>query len=154
MTGLKTLAIIGLLGISLGSTATAQTAFSDADKAVQYRQKAFSIMRDNFAEMAAMVKGEVSWDNALFAERAADFAKLSTIPWAAFTTAGAMPGNDTDALPDIWDNWDDFQSRAQQLQSDAAALAKVSQTGDADSMRSAFMTAAKNCKACHDQYKD
>lgn len=143
-----------LAAVTLSAVTTAQTAFDDAEKAVEYRQKAFSIMRQNFAYLGDMVKGDVAWDQQLFAERAADFAKLATIPWPAFNTQGAQPGAGSDALPEIWDNWDDFQARATQFQSDAAALAEAAAGGDMGASKSAFMAAAKNCKACHDQYKD
>lgn len=80
----------GLVGtFALIGSATAQNAFNDAEKAVEYRQKALSVMQNNFAAMGDMVKGEVDWDSAVFAARAADFAAMSGIPWSGFETAGA-----------------------------------------------------------------
>lgn len=145
-----------LLGtaVVVSSTVIAQHAFNDADKAVEYRQKAFSVMQNNFAYMGDMLKGDMPFDAAIFAERAQTFASLTSVPWDGFSQEGAMPGDNTDALPAIWDNWDDFQERAQQLQVDAKALTAASATGNQNEMRAAFMTAAKNCKGCHDQYKD
>ena len=67
---------------------------------------------------------------------------------------GAMPGDDTDALPAIWDNWEDFESRANQLITDADSLVDAAASGSMDEIKPAFMAAAKNCKGCHDQYKD
>ncbi|RUO55324.1 c-type cytochrome [Pseudidiomarina homiensis] len=149
---LKTITVAAAL---LASTAViAQHAFNDADKAVEYRQKALSVMQNNFAYMGDMLKGDMPFDAAIFAERAETFAALAAVPWVGFSQEGAMPGNNTDALPAIWDNWEDFQERTQQLQVDANSLAAVAASGDQDKMRSAFMTAAKNCKGCHDQYKD
>lgn len=145
----------GLVGtfVLIGS-ATAQNAFNDAEKAVEYRQKALSVMQNNFAAMGDMVKGEVDWDSAVFAARAADFAAMSGIPWSGFETSGAQPGSNTDALPAIWENWSDFQERAEQLESDAATLLTAAQGGDEAAMKRTFMAAARNCKGCHDQYKD
>lgn len=149
MSGLLT---AGLMTFSL--SATAQHAFNDADKAVEYRQKALSIMQNNFAVMGDMVKGDITFDGSIFAERAKDFAALSSIPWIGFSQPGAMPGANTDALPAIWDNWDDFMERAESFQKDAKALAEAAASGDQGEIRGAFMTAARNCKGCHDQYKD
>lgn len=132
----------------------AQNAFNDADKAVEYRQKAFSVMQNNFAAMGDMVRGDAPFDAAIFADRAQDFAAMTTIPWPAFSTAGANPGKNSDALPKIWSNWADFTERAEKLQADAKALAEVAAAGVEADTRRAFMTAARNCKACHDQYKD
>lgn len=151
----KTLKTITLAAAVIASTTSiAQHAFNDADKAVEYRQKALSVMQNNFAYMGDMLKGDMPFDAAIFAERAETFAALTSVPWIGFSQEGAMPGNNTDALPAIWDNWDDFQERAQQLQADASALTAAAASGDEGKMRSAFMTAAKNCKGCHDQYKD
>lgn len=132
----------------------AQNAFNDADKAVEYRQKAFSVMQNNFAAMGDMVRGDAPFDAAIFAARATDFAAMTTIPWPAFETAGAKPGNNSDALAAIWSNWADFTQRAEKLQADAQALAEVAAAGIEADSRKAFMAAARNCKACHDQYKD
>jgi cytochrome c556 len=140
--------------IMVSSAVIAQHAFNDADKAVEYRQKAFSVMQNNFAYMGDMLKGDMPFDATIFAERAETFAAMSSVPWDGFSQEGAMPGNATDALPAIWDNWDDFQERAEQLQVDAKALVAAAGSGNQGEMRSAFMTAAKNCKGCHDQYKD
>jgi cytochrome c556 len=149
---LKTITIGAALAAS--SVVVAQHAFNDADKAVEYRQKALSVMQNNFAYMGDMLKGDMPFDASIFAERAETFAALASVPWVGFSQEGAMPGSNTDALPAIWDNWEDFQERAQQLQSDADALVSAASTGDQGQMRSAFMTAAKSCKGCHDQYKD
>ena len=149
---IKTIAVSALLVAS--TTVFAQHAFNDADKAVEYRQKALSVMQNNFAYMGDMLKGDMPFDAAIFAERAETFAALASVPWVGFSQEGAMPGSNTDALPAIWDNWEDFQERAEQLQVDADALKLAATRGDEDEMRAAFMTAAKNCKGCHDQYKD
>jgi cytochrome c556 len=150
----KMVLVVTALCAVFSSAIMAQNAFNDADKAVEYRQKAFSVMQNNFAAMGDMVRGDAPFDAAIFAERARDFAAMTTIPWPAFNTAGAKPGKGSDALPAIWTNWTDFSERADKLQADAQALATVAAAGvEADSRR-AFMTAARNCKACHDQYKD
>ncbi|MBT42506.1 MAG: cytochrome C556 [Idiomarina sp.] len=141
------------LGIS-GSALADKHAFNDAESAVDYRQSAFSIMRANFVAMAEMVKGDVDYDASIFEQRAEDFARLSQIPWAGFTTEGAMPGDNTDALQEIWDNWDDFKKRSEDLIADAKSLAEASTSGSLETIKPAFMAAAKNCKGCHDNYKD
>ncbi|OIN01766.1 cytochrome C556 [Idiomarina sp. MD25a] len=147
--------LAGVMCLSMSSFAHADKhAFNDAESAVKYRQSALSIMRDNFAAMAAMVKGEEPYDAAVFSNRASDFARLTHIPWDGFAVEGAMPGDDTDALPAIWDNWEDFESRANQLITDADSLVDAAASGSMDEIKPAFMAAAKNCKGCHDQYKD
>lgn len=148
------LSLLALGLVSTSAPALSQHAFNDADKAVEYRQKALSIMQNNFAVMGDMIKGDIEFDGVIFKERANDFSVLSAIPWVGFSQPGAMPGKNSDALPAIWDNWEDFSERAEQLQKDAKALHQAALTDDQNEIRKAFMAAARNCKGCHDQYKD
>lgn len=150
---LITMVVAGLMGFSLNVSAD-ENAFNSGENAVEYRQKALSVMKENFAAMAAMVKGEVDYNADFFQRRANDFEKMSGIPWAGFAVEGAMPGDNSDALTEIWDNWEDFQQRANDLQQYAAKLAEVSQQGSLESIKPVFMNAAKTCKGCHDNYKD
>ena len=136
------------------STIANEHAFNDGEKAVEYRQKALSIMQQNFAAMAEMVKGEVNYDAQVFANRANDFESLAGIPWSGFAVEGAMPGDNTDALTAIWDNWEDFQQRSNDLQQYASELAAAAKTGSMDNIKPVFMNAAQTCKGCHDEYKD
>ncbi|ASG65431.1 cytochrome C556 [Idiomarina piscisalsi] len=136
------------------STIANEHAFNDGEKAVEYRQKALSIMQQNFAAMAEMVKGEVNYDAQVFTNRAKDFESLAGIPWSGFAVEGAMPGDNTDALTAIWDNWEDFQQRSNDLQQYASELAVAAETGSMDNIKPVFMNAAQTCKGCHDEYKD
>ena len=76
------------LGVSTFAHAD-KHAFNDAESAVKYCQSALSIMRDNFAAMAAMVKGEEQYDAAVFTTALA-IARLTHIPWDGFAVEGAM----------------------------------------------------------------
>ena len=62
---LLTTALAGLMTLSF-NVAADETAFNDAEKAVEYRQKALSVMKENFSAMAAMVKGEVEYNADFF----------------------------------------------------------------------------------------
>jgi len=150
---LITTTLAGFMALSFNANAD-ENAFNDADKAVEYRQKALSVMKENFSAMAAMVKGEIEYNPDFFQRRADDFEKMSGIPWSGFAVEGAMPGNNSDALTAIWDNWEDFQQRASDLQKYAATLSEVSQQGSLDSIKPVFMDTANTCKGCHDDYKD
>lgn len=145
---------MGVVALTLSTTAAANHAFNHPEKAVEYRQKAFSLMQNNFAVMGDMVKGDIKFDGQEFTARANDFAALAGMPWVGFQQEGAKPGDDSDALPAIWTNWDDFMKKADQFQNDAKALQQAALSGKQNDIRKAFMSAARNCKACHDSYKD
>jgi cytochrome c556 len=100
---------------------------------------------------AAMTKGEAPFD----------LAKAHTIFTTFENAAEKMPGlfpdnsktgEDTAALPKIWENMDDVKKRFAKFGADAkAADASVK---DLDSFKAAFGNIGKNdCGACHEQYR-
>ncbi|MDX1706120.1 cytochrome c [Pseudidiomarina sp.] len=154
MKRLFALTMISLPVSLFADTVTAKTAFYDAEKAVTYRQNALNVMYHNFKTMGDMIKGDVPFESEIFAERASDFAAMTAIPWAGFQVEGAMPGTNTDALPEIWQNWDDFKQHYEQLQTDAQNLKQLATAGASRTeLGQAVKTAAESCKGCHDDYR-
>ncbi|MGR6831440.1 c-type cytochrome [Aliivibrio wodanis] len=149
MKTLKTLVIASTL---LASTSVLAHTFNEADKAIKYRQAAFTMIAGNVSEMGEMVKGKTDWSDVIFAKRANQLAQLSLMPLDAFYVEGSDKGK-TNALPKVWTNFPDFEARLAQFQEDTAALASISDSGDKTAIRKAFGKAVKNCKACHSDYK-
>lgn len=143
-----------LAATTLFMTAPAQaSAFTDGEEAVEYRQAALSLIRENFAFMASMVRNDRPYDAAMFEKRAQALYHLTYIPWDGFDGAGANVTTDSDALPGIWENKDDFDSRAAQLREDARALAEAAASGDMGTIRPQFLSTARNCQQCHENYR-
>jgi cytochrome c556 len=134
-------------------SATAGSAFTDAKDSIEYRQSAFQLIRHNMADIAAMLKGEISYDAARLNKRASALTSLTTLPWEAFSVPGTEQGGG-DAKAEIWQNLQDFTSRAEKLAMDANALHTAAQSADQAEIRKAFGAFARNCKACHDEYKN
>lgn len=59
----------------------------------------------------------------------------------------------TKAKDDIWENWEDFSSRLEQLKADTAAFAEITRSGNMEQVGPAFRKAVSQCKGCHDKYK-
>src|SRR5690606_23268747 len=125
-----TSSFIGMVVLTLSTTVAAQHAFNHPEKAVEYRQKALSLMQNNFAVRGDMIEGAINFDGTVAAERANDFVALAGMPWVAFVLPGARPGNDTNALTASWENWDDFMKKAAQFQTDAKALQQAALSGN------------------------
>lgn len=142
-----------LLFTLCSSTVMAKSAFTDASDSVKYRQSAFQLIRHNMVDIGDMLKGEVNYDAARVAKRAAALATLTTLPWEAFTVPGAEQGGG-DAKAAIWQNLQDFNSRGEKLAADARLLKTAADSGDQAEIRKAFGSFARNCKACHDDYKN
>ncbi len=145
--------ITTLLLSVISVSAYAGSAFTDAKDSVTYRQAAFQLIRHNMADIGDMIKGEVSYDAARVSSRATALATLTTLPWEAFSVAGAEKGGG-DAKAEVWQNLQDFNQRGQKLALDALALKAAADSGEQAEVRKAFGAFARNCKACHDEYKN
>ena len=119
---------------------------------IHYRQSAMTLVGWNFGTLSAMVKGKHAWDAHEFALRAERLAQLAPQVPEGFAK-GSDKGAETDAKPEIWANPDDFQSKANDLISEAKALSDVAKNGDEAKMKEQFRKLAGTCKACHDKYK-
>ncbi|TKB49346.1 cytochrome c [Ferrimonas sediminicola] len=143
--------LLAALLTATGSVA-AEGAFNSADDAIQYRQHAFQLIKENFGDMHAMLKGKKAMDSDAFQRRAKHLALLANIPFEAFKVAGSNQG-DTEALASVWSDNAKFNRIAKEFQQASSELARVSAGGDVDAIGQAFGTTGKSCKGCHDQFK-
>jgi cytochrome c556 len=132
----------------------ANSAFEKPADAVEYRQSAFSMIRIQIADMGAMLKGKIPFDEKRFAMRANNAAALSKMPWEGFVAGTAKGSAKTDALPAIWSDNETFMKKASTFQKYADELAQVAMKGDKKQIGKAFGNWAKGCKDCHKMFKD
>jgi cytochrome c556 len=147
---MKKIAAMGLAGLLAAVSTTAIAA--KPEDAINYRQGVFSAVKWHFGTMGEVVKGKQDYDAEDFARRADIVAQLSKLPLEGFV-AGSYEG-DTDALPAIEENWDQFEGGMNKFIETADALAAAAKTGDMDQIRPAFGEVGKTCKGCHDNFKD
>lgn len=135
--------------LALGTLATA--AFSAAqDPDVAARQEAMGLIGSNVKKVVSMVKGEVAFDaeaaQAAFAKIAA---KADMVPTLFETRSNTDP--EAEAKDAIWDNWDDFVTKAGALKAAAEAGASVDSI---EALAAAMGPLSQACKACHSTYKE
>ncbi|TKB55327.1 c-type cytochrome [Ferrimonas aestuarii] len=138
--------------LAVSGSAVAKGAFEDASDAIEYRQHAFSLIKENFGEIYAMVKGKKPMDAEQFQRRAEHLALLSNIPFDAFKVKGSDQG-DTEALPSVWSDNAKFMEIASEFQMATQQLVSASQSGDDKAIKQAFGATGKTCKGCHDNFK-
>lgn len=149
-----------LRNIALATTAAAGLAlsFQAASHMVKeepqqsYRQSYFTLVAMNFGPIAAMVKGEMPWDDAMLKTFADDLGALSSMDVSRAFAPGSEKGT-TRAKPGIWENTDDFKAKLGDFQEALVALQQAAGTGDKKAVAGAVGTAGKACKSCHDEYK-
>lgn len=142
-----------LTGAAVGINTAQASAFTNASDAVEYRQKAFSLIRENFAYMASMVRGERDFDADMFKTRAETLYHLSHVPFEAFTGAGENATANSDALPVIWENWSDFEGKRDTFQAAVKELVAAAESENMREIRPKFMDTARSCQQCHQGYR-
>ncbi|HEX4481374.1 MAG TPA: cytochrome c [Rudaea sp.] len=144
------LAVAALFGCVVCARAGAPVKPADV---VHYRQSVMELVGWNFGPLAAMTKGKTAWDAKEFAIRAERIRSLSTQAIDGFTHGPADGGAETDAKPDIWNDFADFQTHLDDFINEAKTLDETARSGDEAKMKEQFHKTAATCKACHDKFK-
>ena len=121
------------------------------DKGVRYRQSAYFILRTNTGPLAAMARGKMDYDEAMFKKYAARVGMIAEFVPDGFEEPW-MNGS-SEAKKAIWENKDDFNAKMNDFLIAARALAETAKLGDQKANINAFKDLGKTCKACHDKYK-
>jgi cytochrome c556 len=144
------LATAATAGLLLSPLATSH--FDDKEIPQSYRQSWFAMVAANFGPMAAMVKGEMPWDQQQMAGYADQLAALTTLDVMRGFADGSDKGT-TRAKPEIWENKPDFEKKLGDLRSAVDELQQVANTNDRKAIATQVAATGKACKACHDDYK-
>ena len=142
----------GILG--LGVLTAASAADRKPEDVVQYRQSVYTIIGWNFAPIGAMVKGEIAFDAAAVARHAQYVEMMSKAAPEGFSKGtGPDVVKNTEAKPEIWTKWSEFETKMTNFQQEAAKLAEVAKAGKEADIKAQFGKTAETCKACHKEFR-
>lgn len=136
-----------VLAVMLAMPALAQ-AHSGATGIVKKRMEVMKDVGAVMKELGAMVKGEAAFDASTVARRAGDL-KAHAAGMPALFPEGSIHGP-SEALPQIWKDFEGFTRIASDLESAADRLSGVT---EATALPAALGAAGKSCKACHSDYR-
>jgi len=125
---------------------------SKAQRTIEYRQSALTLLGWNIVPVAGMVKGEIPWDQKALEIHAMRLAQVAPMIAEGFPP-DSQTGAPTDAKPDIWKNPDDFKAKARDLEVATAKFAETAKGGDRKAIAAGLGEVGGTCKACHDQYR-
>ncbi|MHA6347048.1 c-type cytochrome [Roseivivax sp. CAU 1761] len=137
--------------LALAVPATAQEDFSAQLKA---RQGQFRILALNLGILGGMAKGEIDYDSETAQSAADSIAAVTGIHQPILWPEGSsnLDREGTRALPEIWDDFSDFQSKFAALGEQAEAMQQVAATGQ-EALGPAMGQLGNACKNCHDTYR-
>ena len=144
-----TLCFVATVSLSVNAHKLADDASAE-ERAFVYRDSLFHVLGWKTTILFDMAKGNRAQDPALFAATAREIAML-----APFIPEGFIPNSVVEeslALPEIWENFDDFKEKASDLEKAALNLADVAEK-DYKKATGMLRKFAGNCGGCHREYK-
>ena len=133
--------------LALITTLPTLTTAADIDPTVAARQMIMKTLKDGMGPLGGMAKGAVAFD--------ADAAQiaLQSIIEASAKAVTAFETNATDpkseALPAIWENWDDFVAKSEDLDFALEAW----DVSSLESLQAGMGYVGAACGACHKTYR-
>jgi cytochrome c556 len=99
-----------------------------------------------------LAEGKIPADAADLAKSARDLAALGAmLPDGFIPNSGSVAGSA--AQPAVWENWNDFQMKANDLQTKAQALADAAAANGFDAAKGMVAEVRGTCGACHRPYR-
>lgn len=130
-------------------------AYADAaEDALEARHGYMKMLAINMGQLSGMAKGEIEYDEAAASTAAANIEALSVYDVSGLFVEGTSVDDtdDSEALPAIWENPEDFAKKYAGL-AEAAAGAGEAVKGGQENVGPVLQKLGGTCKACHDDYR-
>ena len=145
-----------LLAVPLLLAAATAFAHGGATGIVKERMDQMSAISKAMKAIGAMLKGAEPFDSARVGVLASEIGQMG-----GDRLTGKFPANSlhapTEARPEIWTDWEDFQSKAFEMKTAAEALAKSAghprSDSDPRSPDVLFRALGTTCKTCHESFR-
>ena len=152
-------AALVLAGIIITTGAIAQntpTPEEQAQSAINTRKSVVRLFAFNMAPINAMARGNREFDAALVERNARRIAALAPMLPEAFAAMDTRSFDlETQALPVVWERFDEFQERANNLIEGVNNLAAVAASGDQmETIRTAGSIGRTYCGGCHETFRE
>ena len=131
-----------------------QPVSSDPAVVVKERETTMKSMGDAMKKISAYVKNEGGTIDGV-REGAATIQQAShkIVPGLFPANTGMGTIKDSEAKPEIWQQWPQFQQAAQKLESTSAELVTVASGDDRAAIARQFGQVGQSCGGCHDNFR-
>lgn len=117
-----------------------------------YRHSLMEVVAHQMVVIGGMARGEIPVDEQKFKMASSDLATLSNMVSGAFMEQQGGPAMSR-ALPEIWQNWDDFAMKSSQFHEAAVAVAMAAESGGVEAAKGLVQPLAQTCGGCHRVYR-
>ncbi|MFQ5982350.1 MAG: c-type cytochrome [Woeseiaceae bacterium] len=139
------IAIALALGIALQVAAE-----TTAEDAVKYRQSIMTSMRGHATAISLMVRGKAG-DPSFMPNHVRALSALTSELETVFQEGSIV--HESEALPVIWKEPEEFAEALARVQEAAATLNAVAENGDMREIGEAFRNVGEACKGCHERFR-
>ena len=145
---MKSFKLIILISLTISSVAFAHSGVKD--KNVKERMMVMKEMAGNTKIIGQMLKGKTSFDSNQVKLALERLSALSLETPKVFTINATDPKSE--AMPNIWDEFDEFTKLSKDLAETSIVLANSVAT--IEDLRPALKKVSSGCKACHSRYRE
>lgn len=152
-----------MLGLGVMVVVSQAIAHTGASGIVKERMDAMGMLGEHAKTVGDMLKGKTAFNiDAVEMAASAFILHGEQIPALFPDTAASRTGPETEALPAIWTEWDDFVALATRFTEDSKALATIaseinngeqSDEEKSRAVRTAFFRASRSCSGCHERFR-
>ena len=135
-----------------GGIAIAQAQTAPAG-AISARQEAMKANSGAMRALTPIIRGEQPWNQQAAVQAATTLHNTATVVPNVFPQGSGPDAGKTDALPAIWGNWPDFQTKAKTFETETAKLLQLAQAGDEAGFKAQFPAIGRACGGCHETYR-
>ncbi len=149
----RTRVALGALGLAAVATVASAQGL-EPQRAHELRNGHMQLFGLNLGVLGAMAKGEQEYDAGTAGAAADNIAALASIDQRFYWVEGSSSDDleDSRALPALWENMEDAQSKNTALQEAALAMQGAAGT-DLASLQAAMGPLGKACGSCHEDYR-
>ena len=151
MSKLTTSLVISVLLLA-GNSSFAASEDERAQAAADTRQGLLKVVVSYFGPIVGMAREQLPYDGDVVKNNAEKISTLLPMIPHVFQRDTSAFDLDTEALDNIWEDFDDFSDKAAASAQAATDLAAATADGQGAAMK-AFGALGASCKACHDNYR-
>lgn len=150
LTTAATVASLALVAACGGSGAPELEESPEAE-AYLYRNGVMEVAAYKARLIVGMAREEIPLDEARFVQATQDLAAVSGMVLEGFMPEGLV--GPSRAEPAIWENWEDFEQKAQAFNEAAEMLAQTAEQGGFEAARGLAQDTVGTCSDCHSPYR-
>jgi len=140
-----------LAGVLVSTVAPTTLASESVQGAIDFRESVMTTFKWYMGPMGAMAKGKIPFDAALFRSRAEGLANATRLDVAEGFPQDSI--GESEARPEIWQEWDEFVAAYEALRREAGKLQQVAAGGDEEAIKAQFAETGKQCSDCHKKFR-